>query len=928
MTVKKIVITPETHWDREWYLPFQEYRARLVQLMDKLLRYFKEDPDYSNFTLDGQTIPLLDYLEVKPHKRGEIEKFVKEGRLSIGPFYILPDEFLISGESMIRNLMLGHKIANEFGKVMKAGYIPDPFGHIAQLPQILAGFQVPSVLFMRGFGNEYEENNLNMEFIWQAPGNAASILGIHLILGYGSVANLNTKPNKEGIYEKAFRIINRRVKRLSKEVASDVILLNNGSDHLYAQPEISTIVKQWNERHNDEPELVQQDFEYYVNEVLKSNPELKTFQGELRGGKYFHLLSGVFSARMWIKQENTAIEYSLEKYAEPFSAMAWALDNDGTFEYPADYLLTGWKWLMKNHPHDSICGCSIDEVHDEMKTRFQWARQIGDEVLKESFLEIVKQVKLDTIEGEKFAVFVLNPLPWDRKDVTYIDVLMPSVGKFDKCQDPVKIVDETGKEIQSQNIYIKELPRYTVEVNNTYRFSFLAEVPALGYRVYYVIIGKESEQIIQDEKLILDEQSKTLENEYFKVKVNNKGCLDITDKESGKEYKDLCVFEDVGDWGDEYDYSWPKSGSGDERILSTDFYNWRFESVLKGPTHITAKITHNLNLPVSLSNDRKERSQELVFNPLYLYVSLYRDVQRVDFRVEYENKSKDHRLRVLFPSNIKSDVVHADGHFYVVPRSIELPNDEKWAQKALGTNHQKDFVSVNDDDTCFSILNKGLPEYEAIESKDGTITLAITLLRCIEWLSRSDLGTRFGNAGPDLNTPGGQCLGSHTFEFSLAIQEGKGDWLGSNMHVVGKEFNCPLKPYIPASVNSMYRSLNKVLFIAFITLKLEIPEKRKSLPLSLSFFKIDNLNIQLSALKKAENDDSLIFRLINMSYKKEKANLTFKGDIISAKLVNLLEESPHYNQDVDDLKVNDNTMEITMGPHVLANIKINLKKFE
>ena len=213
MKANHIIIVPETHWDREWYLTFQEFRARLVLMMDKLLYILKTDPSYNNFTLDGQTIPIEDYLEVRPERKEDIEKFVKNKRLSIGPFYVLPDEFLVSGESLIRNLLIGHHIAKKFGKVMKAGYIPDPFGHIAQLPQILSGFEIPSVIFWRGFGEEFVENNLNVEFTWNAPGNASSLLGIHLILSYGSLADLNTK-SRNGRYNLALK----KNKKYCKEI--------------------------------------------------------------------------------------------------------------------------------------------------------------------------------------------------------------------------------------------------------------------------------------------------------------------------------------------------------------------------------------------------------------------------------------------------------------------------------------------------------------------------------------------------------------------------------------------------------------------------------------------------------------------------------------------------------------------------------------
>ncbi|GAI64952.1 unnamed protein product, partial [marine sediment metagenome] len=273
-----------------------------------------------------------------------------------------PDEFLVSGESLIRNLIIGHQIARKFGRVMKAGYIPDPFGHVAQLPQIIQGFEIPSILFWRGFGNEFEENNLNMEYIWNAPGNAASLIGIHLIYGYGSLESLNGKLIK-GQYKPALRKIKLKVENFEKYIATPNVLLNNGSDHHEARPEIPEIVKQWDILHPDK-KLKQADFEHYVNKVLESNPKLKEFQGELRGGRYAHLLSGVFSTRMWIKQRNTAIEYLYEKYSEPLSTITWILDKHNEFIYPKDYILSGLKWLQKCAPHDSICGCSVDQVHD------------------------------------------------------------------------------------------------------------------------------------------------------------------------------------------------------------------------------------------------------------------------------------------------------------------------------------------------------------------------------------------------------------------------------------------------------------------------------------------------------------------------------------------------------------------------------------
>ena len=151
----------------------------------------------------------------------------------------------------------------------------------------------------------------------------------------------------KGEFKPALRRIKKLVSDFEKYTATPNVLLNNGLDHEEATPEIPKIVDQWNKLY-PEALMEQADFEYYVNKVLESNVRLNEFQGELRGGKYSHLLSGVFSARMWIKQRNTEIEYLYEKYTEPLSTMSWVLDKYRNFKYPKDYILTGLKWLLKN----------------------------------------------------------------------------------------------------------------------------------------------------------------------------------------------------------------------------------------------------------------------------------------------------------------------------------------------------------------------------------------------------------------------------------------------------------------------------------------------------------------------------------------------------------------------------------------------------
>ncbi|MFX1442752.1 MAG: alpha-mannosidase [Promethearchaeota archaeon] len=928
MKANKIIIVPTTHWDREWYMTFNEFRAYLVIMMDKLLDILKNDLNFKNFTIDGQVIPLEDYLEVRPEKKEMIEKFVKEDRLSIGPMYVLPDEFLVSGESIIRNLMLGHIIGRKFGKVMKAGYIPDPFGHIAQLPQILQGCEIPSMLFMRGFGNEFEENNLNMEFIWNAPRNSASILTIHLIYGYSSAANLNITITN-GKYLAALKKIKKAVGRLEKYTATDIVLLNNGSDHLFAQPEVPIIIKQWNEA-NPDSFMEINDFENYVNLISSANPTLKSYEGELRGGKYHPLLSGVFSARIWIKQENTKIEYLYEKYAEPLSTITWVLDKYNKFSYPKAYLWTGLKWLLKNHPHDSICGCSIDEVHEEMKTRFQWSEQIANEITKNSSIYLSDLIKFQT-DDEKIPIIIYNPLPWERKDISYFEISVLANKDPNEIQSELTIIDYEGNNINYQIFKIKEKPRFWIEPNASYRITFIAKVPACGYKVYYVLYTNPDESPKPKNDLNLNKKS--IENKYFKVSINNDGQLDLLDKKSEILYENILEFEDVGDWGDEYDFSGPKKGAMDKKYILKDATQLKTSLKIAGPSQKTLKLSMILNLPISLAKDRTKREEILIPNKISVYTTLYKEINHIHFKIKIDNQSQDHRIRAIFSSKVKSEKVFADGHFYVIPRNIELPNSRGWAQKALPTNHQKDFVCAQDNKTCFAIFNKGLPEYEAIKDENGAIKLAITLLRCVGWLSRGDLSTRTGMrsaiAGPPLYTPKAQCLGKYEFDLSLCIQNHKKDFLVAEFPKIGKEFNNPLMTIIPDSLKIVIRQNNKLLLSPSSIFQIfkNVPPKEFEpyLPESMSFLEVDNKNVLLSALKKSEEDNSIIVRLYNLASNSQKANLIFyKGIAIkNGELVNLLEEPPKNEINAEIHDINENVVKIEIGANVIATFKLN-----
>ena len=365
----KVFIVPHTHWDRAWYLPFQDYRMELVALIDNLINLLESDPKYKSFMLDGQTVALEDYLAIKPYMKDKLKELIGNKRIYVGPWYVLPDEFIVSAEALVRNLLIGHKISYEFGEPMNSGYIPDSFGHIEQLPQIFKGFDLPTAVFSRGLGDEAEQ--LGTEFIWKTQ-EGTEILVLfqfrHYVnganLGYGKVF-YNTDPSQFDM-EKALQQIREEVDELSPHLRTDNVIIYNGFDHQFPQPELPEIIKQANKKFRD-MEVVHGSLPEYQEAVIKENPILEEISGEFTSGKTSPILQGVYSTRVYLKLFNDKIENTYEKYVEPISAFAWCTGS----EYPADFLIKGWKMLLKNHPHDDICGSGIDQIHREMQPRFQ-----------------------------------------------------------------------------------------------------------------------------------------------------------------------------------------------------------------------------------------------------------------------------------------------------------------------------------------------------------------------------------------------------------------------------------------------------------------------------------------------------------------------------------------------------------------------------
>jgi alpha-mannosidase len=356
LSAHHLILVPHTHWDREWYRTHEQFRYQLVNLLDGLLEMLEEDPDFRHFTLDGQSILIDDYLEVRPGARGRLAKLVREGRILVGPWYVLPDEWLVSGEALIRNLRLGVRKAREFGGSMNLGYVPDQFGHVGQLPQIFAGFGLEAAMLWRGVGADVEET----AFLWEAP-DGTSLFTVYLRHGYGNAVML---PLDSEALAKRLR---EAASHLEPHSRIPTLLLMNGADHQFPQAGLPAALEQairslpgWSAEIGTLPGFV-------ARAKLESASALPVHRGELRSGLRSPLLPGCASARLSQKQEDFENDRLLTRYLEPLATWLSAVGG----EPDAEVIDLAWRIAMENHPHDSICGCSIDQVHEQMESRFQ-----------------------------------------------------------------------------------------------------------------------------------------------------------------------------------------------------------------------------------------------------------------------------------------------------------------------------------------------------------------------------------------------------------------------------------------------------------------------------------------------------------------------------------------------------------------------------
>lgn len=865
----KLHIVSHTHWDREWYMTYQQFRRRFVKMMDHLLEIFWENPEFRSFTLDGQTIILHDYLEIRPEKRDQIVKLVKNGKLIIGPWFTQPNEFMVSGEAMIRNLILGYRECGRFGKVMKVCYLPDAFGHISQLPQIMAGFGMQDAVLWRGLPRGYQT-----VFKWKGA-DGTECLVFNLISAYGNASDLpvsleeftrindSTEFQCKGLRER----INTIISRLAPRAAEPHLLLFNGVDHSFAQADLPEIIKKINANIPD-VKAVQASLPSHIREVREyhgnTNTPFQSVSGELRDPSEGEILPASQSTRTEVKIQSFHSESMFEKWMEPFSAYCWLLGH----QYPKAEIWKAWSYLLENHAHDSMACSNVDPSYHQIMAKFEWAIELGQDIISEQLQKICNGISSGESVPEK-TLTVFNPLGWERNNVVTATIDIPSALKikFPKLMDGENEVPMSVSGARMGADVVKFNPRkghpdgITVD---RYEVSFRAsDVPANGYRALRITDGGKAKRL-QRGMLKADN---VIENEFLRVKINPNGTLDVFDKRTKHSYRSVHYFEDSGERGNGFVYEAPAR----DKVINSLSSSARISLVENNPLKASFTIETTMDLPESATPDMNARSDRRVACKIISTVTLLAGSPRIDVRTVVDNRAKDHRLRVVIPTDIKSDYSYAEQPFDVVRRDVKLPDLNNYPkEKPMPFHPQLSFTDVSDGKKGLMLVNHGLYEYEVKD--DESRSIALTLLRCLDRI----YGGAFSTC-EEIRIPEAQCLGERVFNYSIIPHSGT--W--REAYRDAKEYLHPMKAVIerPLEEESLanYRP----------------PENAAPLPGKTSFIEIGSGNISISAVKKHETRESLVVRIFNLAEKAVSSYLKLnfpKRKISKAFAVNLNEE--------------------------------------
>ncbi|MDY7028986.1 MAG: glycoside hydrolase family 38 C-terminal domain-containing protein, partial [Spirochaetota bacterium] len=773
----------------------------------------------------------------------------------------------------VRNLLLGTREAEKLGARLSVGWLMDNFGQISQAVQIHKGFGLKGIFVWRGVN--LPPDKVRTEFRWGSA-DGSSLPAVYMLDSYRNAMRLS---DTASIFDKR---IDNEARKLGPFLNTQHLLLMNGYDQEMVPDDILPLIRSYK---SNTYTLRQSSPQEYLDAVCREDPALPNVRGPLYSGRYISVFPGVLSSRMYLKQMNDMCQRMIERYLEPFHTFEWLYGGN----YRSGEIASLWKLLLKNQAHDDICGVSVDDVHTDMEARFAAVRASADRYLEGSLQNLASLIDTDTRIPEGSAWIVFNPSPYRRDTIIS---LYRQAGEF-----PVAEVDGRLQPLSCQ----KGLGGFL--------HVLMPSVPGFGYTVLRQSGGdKECDTSAARELTDIvktDEASRSMENRFLRLTINPDGSFSIMHKPTGITRKNLGVFEDSADAGDSYNFS---PLPGDKALLSNadGHSSTEIRFLEKGPLLSLVEVRVDLKIPRGLNGKRSARSPQTCTIPAVTYITLEANSPVVRFRTVLKNTALDHRLRLLFPTGIQTNVSRAETQFDLTERPVRPTPYPGRVSKELQrviigarekepitTFPQLSFVDLNNSKSGVALFNRGLTEYEIIGEEN---TIALTLFRSIGWLARTDLQSRHGDAGPLIRTPEAQCLREMEFRYALYIHEGS----------------------VPDGAVLKYSELYNVPPVVIQT-----GRHSGTLPRTGSFFTLTSSKdvLRLSALKRSEDGCAVILRCTNLSEAKAEGTIRSVLPIEEAWSADLGENQTR------QLEIYEGgACTFTVGPKEICTLKLHLRR--
>lgn len=813
--MKKFFVVPHSHLDREWYRTFQENRIKLIRFMDDLLETMDSDEEYTCYSLDAQTSFIDDYFDVKPENEERFRRHVTAGRLPIGPWYVQPDEHLPTAEGIIRNLLISKRISDGYADYNRVGYVPDSFGQSAVFPTLMKGFGVDSAVIYRGFAEEDSRYN---DFVWEGL-DGSRLIANWMPVGYGNAMFLSED------LQKNIEVVEENIELLEKRSVSENYLLMCGSDQSFVKKFLPEAVKQLNAYYQEQGmnyEFVLATPQDYIDAVRVHADRMEVVRGELRKGKRSRTHNSIGATRLDIKKKNFAVENKYLKELEPLAALGELIG----MEADSDIIRRGWKYIVENHAHDSICCCCTDAIHEEILSRMVYAGQLADYLIREKLEGLHERICY--AEGKGRPILLFSSCLAKREQLVEVDVYVKDA--------TFAIVNARNEEIEyeilsSQRFNVKDTKvSFTPIPDDFYekmRIRLRGCSDCYGYETLYIQEGRQPGK--QEGSLL---RAGALDNGRIRIQAEEDGSFTITDLESGQVFSNQHVLQDDGNAGDEYDYS---PSYADYAVTSKGAL--RETRILEDtPLQASVEFRYQMQIPETTTNE--SRSHTLCDLAVSTVVTLHKGEKLVYFKTSIDNQARNHRLQVHFDGGKLFEKHIADIQLGEIQRENEFAltkaSEQGWHERYYPVFDNHKYSGLKDGEgNGFIILNKGLPQYEICQRK--TTHLALTLLSCVGYMGNTDLKYRPGRrSGSTDATPASQMPGTFVAEYAFMPIDKETDYI--------------------AGAESYINPLKAVSFPEY--------SPDGSLPDHLALIRSSG-GVLVSALKGAEDKQGQILRIVN-----------------------------------------------------------------